>query len=368
VDYADGLFVTDPKTGNQRKTQFFCGVLSFSQKTFGEFTFSQKQQDFLGSQTRMWHFFGGVSQYVIIDNLKSGVTKAHRYDPEVNAIYCDYAHHMGFAVLPARPRIPKDKASVEATIGIVQRQFYSEYRNQTFYSLDELNRCFRAYLIRFNSGIMKDYGVSRDNRFLEEKLHLRALPESSFEITEYRTSKVHPDCHIQLDHNFYSVPYSYIGQIVQVKVCSKLIEIFSEDFKSIAVHLKKEGKGNFSTDERHYPEQKLAIARFDLIYAKKEAKNIGPSTAALVDRLLSGSMPLQFLRRVQGILRLVDSKHVSIEALEYGCKQALLFNRTRLQYVKNCALSFDRFGKRPSMVAPIRDAQSIHLHQPLTSK
>ena len=109
VDYCDGLWITERTGGKKTLTQFFLGVLPFSSYTFGEFVLDQKLSTFIAVQERMFAYFGGVTPYLVVDNLKSGVHKAHLYDPDVNPTYCDFANHMGFAVLPARPRKPKDK-------------------------------------------------------------------------------------------------------------------------------------------------------------------------------------------------------------------------------------------------------------------
>jgi transposase len=150
IDFSDGLWITEPATGNKRQTQFFLGVLPFSSYTFGEFVLDQKLPTFIAVQERMFAFFGGVSPYVVVDNLKSGVHKPHLYDPDVNPTYCDFANRTGFAVLPARPYKARDKGSGESAIGVVQRGFFQEVRNRIFYSLEELNQALREYLERLN--------------------------------------------------------------------------------------------------------------------------------------------------------------------------------------------------------------------------
>ena len=161
VDFCDGLFITERESGKKTLTQFFLGVLPFSSYTFGEFVLDQKLATFIGVQQRMFAYFGGITPYVVVDNLKSGVHKADLYDPDVNPTYCDFANHMGFAVLPARPYKPRDKGSGECHIGVLQRDFFQEVRNRVFYSLAELNEALRDYLERLNHQVMKDYGVSR---------------------------------------------------------------------------------------------------------------------------------------------------------------------------------------------------------------
>ena len=361
LDYADGISLVDRLTGEVTKTHLFCGVLAFSGYTFGEFVLNQKLPSFVRSQERMWEFFGGVTPYVVIDNLKSGVKKAHRYDPDVNPTYAEYAAHAGFAVLPARPYKPKDKARVEVVIGVIQRQFYQEVRDRTFYSLGELNEAFRFYLSRLNTSVMKDYGVSRLDRFETEAPLLKSVQARPFEFSERRTAKVHPDCHIQVFKNFYSVPFQNVGQVVRVRITEKLVEIFSEDGDLIAAHTRLFGKGQFSTDLRHYPEPQRGIRRFELRYAKREAEKIGPHTQALVESLIQASYPLKYLRRIQGILRL--TKSVSKSSLEYACAQALLFNKPRLGYIKNCAEHFERNGGRPRSITPRRELENVFLHE-----
>jgi transposase len=363
IDFCDGLFLTDPVTGNKTLTQFFLGVLPFSSYFFGEFVLDQKLATFIGVQSRMFAYFGGVTPYVVVDNLKSGVNKADLYDPDVNPTYCDFANHMGFAVVPARPRKPRDKGSGETHIGVVQRSFFQEVRNRIFYSLPDLNQALRDYLHRLNREVMKDYGVSRSQRFAEEKKQLKALPLSPFELSEWRQAKVHPDCHVQVEKNFYSIPFIYVGQKVRVRLTEKIVEVFSEDSQSLTAHARLKGIGQFSTYDFHYPEKKLSVARFEVRHAQQQAKQLGPYVEKLVDQLFCGSHPLRHLRRVQGILRLAKRYPITPEALDHACQRALTFNKTRLAYIKDCARYFVAHGHRPTLLPPKRKADTVHLHQ-----
>lgn len=240
VDYADGLSIIDARTGKTTKTQFFCGVLPMSSYTFGEFTLSQKTSDFIASHERMWAYFGGVTPYVVLDNLKAGVTKAHRYDPDVNPAYCDFGNHSGFAALPARVRTPRDKAAVEAAIGVIQRDFFDRHRATKFYSLAELNGAFRRYLDEFNGRVMADYGASRAERFAVERPLLKPLPARPYELHEWKTAKVHPDCCIELRRSVYSVPYRYAHKTVRVKYSSRMVIVLDESTsETLATHARQ---------------------------------------------------------------------------------------------------------------------------------
>ena len=364
IDFCDGIGITDPRTGKKiTSTQLFVGVLPFSSYTFGEFVENQKLPTFIGVQERMFSFFGGVTPYVVPDNLKSGVHRAHLYDPDVNPTYCDFANHTGFAVLPARPYKPRDKGAGESAIGVIQRGFFQEVRNKTFYSLADLNVAFRAYLHRLNREVMKDHGVSRVQRFEEEKKFLKPPPSSRFQMSEWRSAKVHPDCHIQLDKNFYSVPFVYVGQKVRARLTEKMVEVFNEESLPVAAHARLQGTGKFSTFDAHYPEAKVSVARFEVHHAKEQAKRIGPHVEKLIEEILSGNHPLRYLRRAQGILRLIKSHQISPEALDYACSQGLLFKKTWFAYIRACAIHFQNNGLKPRLIVPERSPETAHLRQ-----
>jgi len=366
IDYCSGLLITDRKTGKTKKTNLFVCVSAASDYVYGEFTLTQRSSEFLASQDRCFSFFGGVPKAVIIDNLKSGVHKAHRYDPEHNPTYFDYAKHMGFVVLPARPVSPRDKPAVETSIGVIQRQFFAENHAQVFYSLVELNQKFKEYLHRLNREEMKDYGVTRLERFEEERSALQPLPENAYEVVEYKSAKVHTDCHVQVMSNFYSVPYQRIGQSVRVKIGARLMEIFNEDHESIAVHPRLFGRGEFSTNEGHYPEGKIIANRLDILSLKKEASLTGENLSLVVNELLNSPQPLRYLRRIQGLVRL--KKNYPIPSVEYACAQALTFKRFQYQFIENLAKRHQLQGERraTSSQVPVRDLREVHL-QPVTT-
>jgi transposase len=361
-DFADGVMLTDPQTGKQIPTQFFVATLPFSSKMYGEFVMNQKLPTLIGVLERAFAYFGGVTPYVVNDNLKAGVTKAHRYDPDVNRSFCDFANHCGFAVIPARPYAPKDKANVECNIGVNQRDYFQIVRHQKFYSLSKLNYHFWDYLEALNNQVMKDYGLSRNERFEKEKPLLKPLPATRYEIGIWKSAKVHPDCHIQIERNFYSVPYTNVGKVVRVRI-GHIIEVFSEDGELLTAHQKLNGKHQYGTHDVHYPEPKLAVARFEIHHAKSKAKKIGTHTEKLVEHLLNISHPYRYLRRIQGILRLIDSGSIVATSLEFACEQGLVNNKLRLQFIKDCAEFHQLNGARPILTTPKRDIREVHLRQ-----
>lgn len=335
-----------------------------SSYTFGEFTFTERRDDLIRSMESAFRYFGGVTPYVTVDNQKAAVSQAHWYDPEVNPAFVDFANHWGFAVIPARPFRPRDKGGNESGIGVVQRQFYQEVRNRTFYTLDELNRAFKEYLERLNTAVMKDWGVSRRERYAGEQALLKPCPRANWEVAEWRSAKVHADCHVQVLKKFYSCPFRYVGREVRVKVTAKLIELFDRDLNPLAAHARLLGKELYSTDPKHYPEEKVALTQFSVQLAQRAAEKIGPETVKLVEELLGGSYPLRYLRRAQGILRLQQTGRITRAGLEHAAKMAMTYRKMQFAYVKATGEYFDKNGNRPSAVraAPVREAGSVYLH------
>lgn len=152
VDYA-GLRVniTDPRTGEMTKAQIFVGVMGASNYIFAEATASQSLPDWLGSHTRMLEFFGGVPEIIVPDNLRSGVSRACRYDPEVNPAYAQWADHYRTVIIPARPYKPRDKAKAENAVQIVERSVPAPIRDEKFFSLPELNKRIKKLVEEANS-------------------------------------------------------------------------------------------------------------------------------------------------------------------------------------------------------------------------
>src|SRR5208283_4661924 len=118
VDYAgDGVpVVIDRLTGEIRMTQIFVAVLGASSFTFARATWTQTLPDWIAAHVRAFEAIGGVPELIVPDNAKTAIVKASFYDPQVNRTYAEMAAHYGTAILPARPRKPRDKAKVEQAV------------------------------------------------------------------------------------------------------------------------------------------------------------------------------------------------------------------------------------------------------------
>lgn len=344
VDYAgDYVEILNPATGEIYRASLFVGALSYSGYFYGEFTLSQKLEDFIDSHKNMFTFFGGSSKYIIPDNCKTAVEKADFYDPKINNTYLDMCNHYGIVVDPADPASPKQKPNVERAVGLIEGDYFHRIRHKTFTSLTELNHNFKAWLIEKNKDMIRGRGQSREYFFELEKKELRALPLVPYQLFYFKKAKVHPDCHFMHEKNYYSVPFQYVGKEIDVKFNSKEVHAYYET-NLIASHAASKGHYLYSTNDVHYPEKKIVDANYHLTLAKKNAEKIGPNVLLLIERLIREErFPLKTLRKVQGILDL--EKKFTKEALEYASEMCLEFDCMNRDRIKRFARGF-RIKKR----------------------
>ncbi len=334
IDYCDGIELIDPATGEIIKTQLFMGCLCNSRYVYAEFTMSQKSEDFLNSHVKMFKFFGGTPAMVTPDNLKSAVSKSHLYDPDINPAYARLAEHYSIAVTPARVRRPQDKAIVERSIQIFQRWFYHRVRKMTFTSLVELNKVLMEYLKLFHQKKHRIFKKTRDEMFSNEKSYLKALPEVDYIVMTHKKARQHSDCHLEFEDNFYSAPYQYRGQELDVWATENTIEIYCKQ-ERLAVHGRMKIRGKFITNKDHYPPEYIAYLEDTPSSLKERAIKYGENTALVIDKLLSGPYPLRHLRRAQGIMAL--TKKYPTDNLEYAMGLALEMNKLQIHYIKKIA-------------------------------
>jgi hypothetical protein len=360
IDYSgDKMEILNPATGEILTAELFVAALSFSSYFYAEFTFTQKLPAFLDSCKNAFEHIGSVPKFLVSDNCLTAVTKAEKHDAYLNKSYSDFCHHYNVIADPARVRSPKDKPHVENAIGVIQLEFFQQYRNTTFTSLLELNITLKKYLREKMDKKIPNRGMSRNELLAIELPDLRDLPATPFELYNYKICKVHPDCHIRLERNFYSVPYRFVGKEVEVKFNSKMIYIYFGS-ETIGIHAMALGKNNFVTNDEHYPENKLLDTNFHIQSSINKSKKIGPNTELLVKKLfeIPRNHPLRNLTKVMGILGLRDKYNV--EAVEYGAEVALELNKLSYNYVKSCAKNYRR-PKEKETLLPNRQLQFVCL-------
>ena len=230
VDFAgDTMEYIDMETGEVVKVHVFVACLPYSDHSFCMAVRNQSTDEFLYALSCCLNHLGGTPKILVTDNLKAAVIRSDRYEPELNRVMEDFANHYNFVVCPTRPRRPKDKAKVESQIRIIYSRVYTKLRNQRFFSLEELNRALVEKTLEHNQTRMQRLDYSRQERFLaDEKEKLRPLPKTAYEKKYYAELKVENNCFIYLARNkrYYSVPYIYIGEKVQVIYTRTLVKIY----------------------------------------------------------------------------------------------------------------------------------------------
>lgn len=323
VDYAGPTMdVVNPQTGEATPVQIFVAAQGASNYTFAEGTWSQGLADWIGSHVRAVEFFGGVNTVVVPDNTKCAVTSPHRYEPELNKTYADWAEHYGCAVVPARACKPRDKAKVEAAVQGVERWVMAPLRNRTFFSLAELNRALREQLEAYNNRPFQKLDGSRRSLFDElDRPALKPLPATRYELAEWKQATVNIDYHVELDKHRYSVPYQLVHKKVEVRSTQSTVEIFFKG-RRVAVHRRSAHKGRFTTIAEHMPKAHREHAQWTPERLVRWARKTGGHTETLIAGILaSRPHPQQGFRSCIGILRL--GKRYGDERLEAACKRAL---------------------------------------------
>jgi transposase len=326
VDYAgQTVEVVDRRTGEIRSAQIFVAVLGASSYTYAEATWTQQLPDWIGSHVRAFEFLGGVSELLVPDNLRSGVAKAHRYEPDLNPTYADLASHYGVVVLPARVRKPRDKAKAEAGVLLVERWILAVLRHRTFFSLAELNREIARHLERLNARPFKKLPGSR--RALFEQLDrpaLRPLPAQPFAFAEWKQVRVNIDYHVEIDGHYYSVPYQLVRKALEARYSERTVEVFHQG-RRVASHPRSHLKGRHTTLPEHMPAAHRSYAEWTPQRLIRWAEQNGPATAGMVQTILERrAHPQQGFRSCLGIMRL--GKRFGEERLEAACRRALTLN------------------------------------------
>lgn len=313
--------------------RLFGAVLCFSQMFFARATLSERQEDLLTSVTAAYEYFGGVALTTAFDNAKAAVTKAHRYDPDLNPEFARFCEHFSTAPLAMRPGKPKDKNLIENSLGVFWRWARRRLLKYRYYSLVDLNRAILALIDEFNDRVQRKYGVSRRQKFLGgEKDRLLPLPTRSWSHGEWKTPTVHPDCHVQINYNFYSAPHHLRGKTLNARVSSALIELFYNN-DCVARHLCLAGtiRGRYSTKNEHLPPSQLAILEATPQAIVAEAYNVGPKTGDMIKQIIErASHPLRYLRRCQGIMRL--KKDFNSQAIEQVSELLTSMGQTTATY------------------------------------
>jgi len=316
--------VVDTDTGELIPAHLFVAALPYSGYAYIEAFFSEKQECWIAGHVSAYRYFGGVTRITRPDNLKTGITKNTREETVVNKAYQEMAEHYGTAVIPARVRHARDKATAEGSVKLATMWIIAALRNERFYSLGELNAAIRDKLEVFNHKPFQKKEGSRYSVYLQEKNFLLPLPKHHFELSEWRQSIVQPNYHISCMKQNYSVPFEYIGRHVDVRITRNTVEVFDSGNR-ICSHPRLYGHNHqYSTVELHMPPNHRKDVEWNGDRFRKWASMFGDNTLAVINVFLSNfKIEQQSYKSCRALLHLADK--YSEQRLEAACTRAFTY-------------------------------------------
>ena len=316
--------IIDASSGDVVEVELFVSALGASSYTYAEATRTQRIEDWLGSHVRMVEYYGGVTTMVVPDQLRSAVRSPCRYEPGITRSYAQWAQHYGTAIVPARPRKPRDKAKVEVAVQVAQRWILARLRNETFFSVQALNARIGELLVDLNARPMRGYG-GQSRRDLFERLDrpaLRPLSETRFEIAEWGEAGVHRDYHFEVHKHWYSAPHGLLAERVETRATATTVEAFFRG-KRVCAHMRDDTPYEHTTDPSHMPPPHRHHADgVDSVLGW--ANTVGPHAVAMVHAIVSAN-PIreQGYRSARGLQRV--GQKFGNERTEAACERALGF-------------------------------------------
>jgi transposase len=323
VDWAgDTVPIHDRATGEATLASIFVAVLGASTYTFARAAPSQNLANWIDCHVHAFEFFQGTTKLLVPDNPRTGVTRACRYEPDLNRTYHEMAEHYGIGVLPARPRKPRDKAKVENAVGIVERWILAALRHRKFFAVADLNVAIEELLELLNNRRFRKRDGTRTSLFIEiDRPALQPLPPERYVMAEWKTVRANIDYHVEIDRHYYSVPYQLAGQQLEARYTATTVELF-QNGKRVASHARSFAAYRHTTISEHMPKSHQAHLEWTPSRLIHWAESIGTATAEVVRTILeSRPHPEMGYRACLGIMRL--AKTYSNERLEAASQRAL---------------------------------------------
>jgi len=335
VDWAGVTMpVVDAGSGQVRHAQVFVAALGASNYLYVEAAWTQQLPDWIEAHVHAWEYMGGVAAITVVDNTRSAVSRPCRYDPDTNPAYRALAQHYGTVVIPTRPRRSRDNAKAEVHVQITEREVLAPLRDQTFFSLGELNRRVGERVEAVNRRPMQKLGVSRRELYEElERPALKPLPGERYEYAEFHRARVNIDYHVEVRYHRYSVPYQLRGQQVEVRLSARIVEILHKG-RRVATHLRDDRRGGYTTEPSHMPKAHREHLEWSPSRLIRWAGTVGPSCAGVAETIIEEKPhPEQGYRACLGLMRL--AKRYGPVRMEAACRRAVALGVCSYRSIKS---------------------------------
>lgn len=362
IDYAGQRFPYYPG-GEERFADIYVAILGASQLTYVEASESQKQEEFIRSTERALRYIGGSPRALVPDNLKPAVHKASNFEPQINALFDDFAEYYRTTILPARAYKPKDKPLAENAVKLTYQRIFTALYDRRFQSLEELNEAIGEELEKHNNRKLTKLDISRRDLFEEiERSSLKTLPTESYPMKYFETHKVAPDYHFILseDKHYYSVPWQLKGQRVKVIFDERNVAVYHNNVR-VVQHRRNRKKGQYTTLKVHMPKHHQFVDSWSSEMFTSWARNIGEETFLFISQLLAAKAhEQQAYKSCLGVLNL--AKKLGSERLNWACRRALNFSRISYRDVKGYLdeiVSQEQEDRHHEQVVPFTEHQNL---------
>ena len=312
----------------------FVAAMAASSFVFACATLAQRMEDWIACMVRALHFYGGVPQLIVPDNPRALIASPDRYEPRANDTVQDFARYYATSVLPARPRTPRDKATVESSVQVLTRWVLMRLRHRRFDTVAQVDAAIAELLPSLNQRPFQKLPGSRASVFAElDAPALMPLPAQPYELARFKTVKVHIDYHVELDGHRYSVPHALVGQALEARLTRHGVELLLRG-QRVAAHARSDRRGGYTTVEAHMPAAHRAHLEWTPQRLIDWGQRIGLACGELVTRLLQTyKHPEHGYRSCLGLLSL--SRRYGNDRLEAACERALALGTFRYRHVRD---------------------------------
>ena len=337
IDFAGKkLHIVDKGTGELVPVEVFVAILPNSQYTYVRACRSQKREDLIGSCIGALEYFGGVPKAIVSDNLKSAVSRASRYEADINRSFKDFARHYNCAINPTRGYSPQDKALVENAVRLAYQRIYYPLRNMAFFSIEDLNKEISRLLEPYNDLLFKRKEASRREIFQSvERAYLKPLPDRPYELKDYRRAKVQKMGYVYFspDKSYYSVPYRYIGHTTTIHYTASTVEVYYYHTR-IALHGRNPSKGSYNTNKDHLHSTHRFYSDWSPEFFKKKAGVHGKYVQLCVEQILTEvDYPEVGYKRAMGLIQL--HRTYGSDRLDRASQRALQADAVSYKRIQN---------------------------------
>jgi len=237
-----------------RRVYAFSYILAYSRRRYLRFVESQDFTTTVREHVRAFEHLGGAATVCLYDSMKVVVQTWDGEQPIYNTRFLAFATHYGFRPWACRRRRPQTKGKVEKPFFQIVTHLLNA---RSFSSLAHLNSFVaETWLPQIDHRKHDTTGRPPLEMWEEERAHLVPLPTHAYDTAEVVYRTVGPEWHIPYKQNFYSVPWSRIGQTLPLRITERELIVYAPEIREIARHgLAPPGAGQRLTKPEHAPDR-----------------------------------------------------------------------------------------------------------------